>query len=99
MKGYLIANVDVSDAEGYEAYRSQTAAIIARFDGRFLVRGGKVEVREGTPCVQRLVVLEFPSMEQARIFYDSPEYQAVLPHRTANARSDVFLVEGCAPQV
>ena len=94
MKGYVIANIDVRDADGYEAYRSRTAEIIARHGGRFLVRGGKVEVREGEPGIARFVVIEFPDMEAARAFYDSPDYQAVLPHRTANSEGTLFLVEG-----
>ena len=51
MKGYVIANIEVRDAEGYEAYRSRTADVIARYGGRFLVRGGKVEVREGDEVI------------------------------------------------
>ena len=94
MKGYVIANVHVTDAAGYEAYRSRTAEIIACHGGRFLVRGGAVEVREGDPGIGRLVVLEFESVEAARTFYDSPEYQAVVPIREANAESSLCIVEG-----
>ena len=94
MKGYVIANIDVRDADGYEAYRSRTADVIAKHGGRFLVRGGKVEVREGDPGISRFVVLEFPDMAAARAFYDSPDYQAILPHRTANSSGTLFLVEG-----
>ena len=94
MKGYVIANVSVGDAAGYEGYRSQTAAIIARYGGRFLVRGGAVEVREGDPGIHRLVILEFPSVQAARTFYDSPEYQAVLPIRLDTANSTLFIAEG-----
>ena len=94
MKGYVIANVHVSDPAGYEAYRSQTAAIIAQYGGRFLVRGGAVEVREGEPDIGRLAVLEFESVEAARIFYDSPGYQAIVPARQANSDSSLFIVEG-----
>jgi uncharacterized protein (DUF1330 family) len=94
MKGYVIANVSVEDAPAYEGYRSRTAAIIAQYGGRFLVRGGAVEVREGEPGIHRLVILEFSSMEAARTFYDSPEYQAILPIRQANAESTLCIVEG-----
>lgn len=94
MKGYVIANVDVRDWEGYEAYRSRTADIIARYDGRFLVRGGAIDVREGEPGISRLVILEFPDMAAARTFYDSPEYQAILHHRTDNSTATLFLAEG-----
>ena len=94
MKGYVIANVSVEDAAGYEGYRSQTSAIIENYGGRFLVRGGAVEVKEGEPGIVRLIVLEFPSVEAARIFYDSPEYQAILPIRLDTANSTLFIAEG-----
>ena len=94
MKGYVIANVSVEDAAGYEGYRSQTAAIIEKYGGRFLVRGGAIEVKEGEPGIARLVILEFPSVEAARLFYDSPEYQAVLPIRLDTANSTLDIAEG-----
>jgi uncharacterized protein (DUF1330 family) len=94
MKGYVIANVSVEDAAAYEAYRSRTAAIIERYGGHILVRGGAIEVREGDPGIGRLVILEFPGVEAARTFYDSPEYQAILPIRQANAESTLCIVEG-----
>jgi len=94
MKGYIVANVNVRDPGGYEAYRSQTADIIAKYGGRFLVRGGEIEVREGDPGISRLVVLEFPDMDAARTFYDSPEYRAILPHRWENSTATLFLAEG-----
>jgi uncharacterized protein (DUF1330 family) len=93
-KGYVIANVSVEDAAGYEGYRSQTASIIERYGGRFLVRGAAVEVKEGEPGIDRLVILEFPSVEAARTFYDSPEYQAVLPIRFENASSTLVIAQG-----
>jgi uncharacterized protein (DUF1330 family) len=96
MKGYVIATIRVDDAEAYEAYRSRTGAVIESFGGRFLVRGGRVEPREGGMERDRVVVLEFPTMEQARAFYDSDAYQAILPIRQANADSHLFLVEGVA---
>ena len=94
MKGYLIATVAVEDADGYEAYRCRTREIIERHGGRFLVRGGKVEVREGTLERDRVIVLEFPSLDQARTFYESDDYQAIVPIRQRNADTLLFLVEG-----
>lgn len=94
MKGYVIANVSVEDAAAYEGYRSRTAAIIERYGGRFLVRGGAVEVREGDPGISRLVILEFPSVAAAQTFYDSPEYQAILPIRLDTASSTLVIAEG-----
>lgn len=94
MKGYIVANVTVGDADAYEAYRSKVEAIIERHGGRYLVRGGAVEVREGEPGIARLVILEFPSVEAARTFYDSPDYQAILPIRTVNATATLIIAEG-----
>ena len=96
MKGYVIATIRVDDAEAYEAYRSRTGAVIESFGGRFLVRGGQVEPREGEMAHDRVVVIEFPSMDRARAFYDSDAYQAIVPIRKAHADSRLFLVEGVA---
>jgi uncharacterized protein (DUF1330 family) len=93
-KGYVVANVSVADVEGYEAYRSRTRAIIESYGGRFLVRGGAIEVREGDPQIDRLVILEFPSVEGARNFYGSPEYQAIVPLRTSTSDASLFIAEG-----
>ena len=94
MKGYVIANVSVEDAAAYEGYRSKTAAIIEQYGGRILVRGGAIEVREGDPGISRLVILEFASVDAARTFYDSPEYQAILPIRFDTASSTLVIAEG-----
>src|SRR5260370_25818288 len=71
---YLIANVNVQDPATFEEYRKQVPATIAKHGGRYLVRGGRVERLEGSWNPTRLVVLEFPSMEQARRWYDSDDY-------------------------
>jgi uncharacterized protein (DUF1330 family) len=94
MKGYLIANVDVHDPSAYENYRSRTAAIVERHGGRFLVRGGAVEPLEGDPGFARLVIIEFPSVEAAHAFYDSPEYQEILPFRTSTSQGKLCIVAG-----
>ena len=96
MKGYVIATVRVEDAQGYEPYRQRAQEIIAGHGGRYLVRGGRVDVREGTLERDRVIVLEFPTMEQARAFYDSDDYQAIVPIRQRNAEAQLFLVEGVA---
>lgn len=94
MKGYLIANVDVTDPDAYVAYRLRTPDIIARHGGRFLVRGGEVTPLEGEMKPGRLVVLEFDSVEAAKAFYHSPDYQAVIPIRTSASTGDLVIVEG-----
>jgi uncharacterized protein (DUF1330 family) len=93
-KAYLVAQIEVHDPLGYDAYRSRTGAIIERFGGRFLVRGGELHLLEGEPDFSRLVVIEFPDSHTARGFYNSAEYQELIPHRTANARSMLLIAEG-----
>ncbi len=97
MAAYLLANLTVRDAQKFEAYRQAVPALIARFGGRYLVRGGAVEVKEGDPGLNRVVILEFPDMAAARAFYDSPDYAPLLALRLAGADGTVALVEGMAP--
>ena len=74
MSGYLIVQVKVTDPEQYAKYTAVTPDLIQRFGGRFVVRGGPVEELEGQHDGRRVVVIEFPSVEQARTFWHSPEY-------------------------
>lgn len=92
-KGYWIAHGRVDDSEGYEAYRQANAAPLAEFGGRFLVRGGARELREGE-AKPRTVVIEFPSYEAARACYDSPAYQAAIRLREGISASDLVIAEG-----
>jgi uncharacterized protein (DUF1330 family) len=94
MSAYLIANIQVKDPAKFAEYRDKVAPMIAAFGGRYLVRGGAVTPVEGNPGLQRLVVLEFASMDALRAFYDSPEYAPLLALRGEAAVSDVALVEG-----
>ena len=93
-KAYLIAEVDVHDAEGFEAYRSGVAPMIAAFGGRYLVRGGAVTALEGEPPTRRVVVLEFPSKAAAETFWHSEEYRPVAALRHKSAHSRIFMIEG-----
>ena len=97
MAAYLIANLRITDPERFDQYRQQVAPMIARWGGRYLVRGGAVQVLEGNPGLHRVVILEFPSMERLREFYGSAEYAPLLALRGASTVSDVVLVEGVAP--
>ena len=94
MPVYLIAEMEVSDLETYARYRAQVPEVIAPHGGRFLVRGGTTEAKEGAPPAGRVVVIEFPDMAAARRFYDSPDYQAILPLRLAASQGRLYLVEG-----
>jgi uncharacterized protein (DUF1330 family) len=96
MPGYVIAEVEVTDPATYEEYRKRVPAIVAQYGGKYLVRGGAVESKEGGWNPKRLVVLEFASLEQARKWYHSPEYAPVLALRLKAARSKMVLVEGAA---
>jgi uncharacterized protein (DUF1330 family) len=94
MAAYLIAHLQVRDPTAFGAYTSRTPAIIAKYGGRFLVRGGQAETVEGEARNQRIVVVEFPSMEAARAFYHSPEYAEAKRFRTPVSDAHLVLVPG-----
>jgi len=94
MPAYVIAEIKVTNPAGYEPYRPLAAASIVRFGGRFLVRGNKADLLEGTPAPERVVVIEFPDIETARRWYQSGEYQQALKIRQANSTGRVVLAEG-----
>jgi len=95
MAGYVIVDVEVLDPAAYKAYSEQVPATVALYGGRFVVRGGAYETKEGHWHPKRIVVLEFPSIEAARDWYDSPEYQAILPIRQMYSHCNFLtLVEG-----
>jgi uncharacterized protein (DUF1330 family) len=94
MPAYVIASIEVTDPAGYEAYRRRVPATIAQHGGRYLARGGHVEPVEGDWHPRRLVILEFPSLAQARRWYDSDEYREARAIRLRCARGDVVFVEG-----
>jgi uncharacterized protein (DUF1330 family) len=97
MKGYLIADIEVLDAAGFEEYRARVPATIAAYGGRYLVRGGAAEVKEGDWSPRRLIVLEFPSVARAREWLASPEYAPLIALRQRTARTRLVLAEGVAP--
>jgi uncharacterized protein (DUF1330 family) len=94
MPAYIIAEVEVTNPAGYEAYRPLAGASVAQYGGRFVVRGGNTELLEGSPDPARIVVIEFADMAAAKRWYNSPEYQEALKIRLANSRGRVMLVEG-----
>jgi uncharacterized protein (DUF1330 family) len=94
MAAYIVVNVDVHDPVRYEEYRKSVLPTLAAFGGRFLVRGGKVEVLEGSWTPKRFVIVEFPSAEKAREWWHSQEYAAPKALRQATSYTDMVLVEG-----
>jgi uncharacterized protein (DUF1330 family) len=96
-KGYVIAEITVTDPEAYKQYAAAVAPVVAKFGGKYIVRGGQTVAVEGDTPAGRIVVIEFDSLAAARSFEDSAEYQAVAALRHRAARSRLFLVEGTAP--
>jgi uncharacterized protein (DUF1330 family) len=94
MAAYLMGEIEVTDPAAYEDYRRQVLAVVTKYGGRFIVRGGKVETLEGGWSPKRVVALEFPSMDQARSFYRSPEYAPLIALRQKASRGKLILVEG-----
>jgi uncharacterized protein (DUF1330 family) len=92
-KAYWIARVDVTDPAAYENYRAANAAAFAKYGARFIVRGGRHEVREGA-ARSRNVVIEFPDYATAVACYESPEYQAAIRHRLTASVGDLIIIEG-----
>jgi uncharacterized protein (DUF1330 family) len=94
MAAYVMGEIEVTEPATYEEYRKQVMAVVTKYGGRFIVRGGKVETLEGGWAPKRFVALEFPSMEQARKFYGSAEYVPLIALRQKASRGKLILVEG-----
>ena len=93
-KAYLLVQDDVTLPDRYQEYAKHSPGIIAKHGGRYLARGGRTVTLEGQPAKSRVVVVEFPSLEQARAFYDSPEYVSARKLRDGAADAQFVVVEG-----
>jgi len=94
MSAYLIADIEVNDPTRYEDYKRMAAASVAEFGGTYVVRGGAAETLEGDWIPARVVVLRFPSLDQARAWWDSDRYASAKSLRHSAATSRIILVEG-----
>ena len=94
LAAYLIAEVDVIDATMFDEYRKGVPATIAAYGGKYLVRGGKTEVGEGTWQPKRMIVLEFADMKKLKAWYHSKEYAPLMAMRKKAARTNVVMLEG-----
>jgi len=94
MPAYLISTIEVTDPVAYEEYKKRVAAPLAVHGGKFIVRGGAIEHKEGAWRPKRVVVVEFESMAKARAFYESAEYAPAKEIRQRSSMSSVLLVEG-----
>ncbi len=93
---YYISEFELTDPEGIRPYSAAVESTFTPFGGRYVVRGGKVTSLEGSPA-KRVIMIAFPSPEQAQAWYDSPAYRSILPVRHESATSRVFIMEGFAP--
>jgi uncharacterized protein (DUF1330 family) len=96
MPAYVIANVDVRDAARYEEYRKMVLPTIQAFGGRFLARGGKIDSLEGPWQPNRIVIVEFPSVERAKAWWSSPEYAPAKALRQQTSEGSLIVIEGVA---
>jgi uncharacterized protein (DUF1330 family) len=94
MPAYFVAELEVTNPAGYEPYRAAVPGTIAQYGGRYLSRGAATELLEGGPEPKRIVILEFADAAAVKRWYDSPEYQKILPLRLANSTGRAFIVEG-----
>lgn len=94
MSAYVIVDVDIKDKVRYEEYKAMAAPTVTLYGGKYIVRGGKTEILEGNYKPNRIVVLEFENMEQARKWWDSPEYSKAKQLRQSIATTTMFIVEG-----
>jgi uncharacterized protein (DUF1330 family) len=94
MPAYLIARVQVRNPAAYEEYKRLAAASIEKFEGRYRARGGTTVTLEGEEEKNRVVVVEFPSLERAQAWYRSPEYQKAIAARTGCATGQFVLIDG-----
>lgn len=97
MAAYVIADIEVVEPIEYEEYKKHGPPTAALYGGKYIVRGGTVEVAEGDWMPRRFVVVEFPSLEQAKAWYTSPEYAPAKAIRHRTAKSNVIIVEGVKP--
>jgi len=94
MAAYVIAHVDVTDPIEYQEYIRMSPASIKAYGGKFLARGGETRVLEGNWQPKRLVIIEFPSATQARMWWESAEYAPAKAKRHATSTSELILVDG-----
>lgn len=94
MAAYVIVDVKINDPELYESYKKPTPATLAAYDGKFVVRGGKTETLEGDWEPGRFVMLEFPSVERAKEWWNSDIYTEAKAIRHKAAETQMIVVEG-----
>jgi uncharacterized protein (DUF1330 family) len=97
MSAYIIGRIKVSDPVQYSEYTKVTPAIIARFGGRFIARGGETATMEGPEETSRVVIIEFPALEDAKAFFQSEEYAEAKNLREGAAVAQFVAIDGVVP--
>jgi uncharacterized protein (DUF1330 family) len=90
----MIVEVETTDEALMTEYRKHTPGAVAKFGGKFIVRGGKTKTLEGGWTPSRVVVLEFPTYEKAEAFYHGEHYKPILEMRLKAGKSKAILVDG-----
>jgi len=98
MPAYLISQIEVHDPVGYEEYRKLVPSSLTKYGGRFIARGGKIDVLEGDWSPRRVVICEFESIERARQWYESEEYRPAMEIRKKTSTARIIVVEGAPPR-
>jgi uncharacterized protein (DUF1330 family) len=91
---YVIAEVTITDPQGFEAYRQMVPATVAKYGGKFVVRGGALEKLEGNWEPMRLVIIEFESAERAMQWWASEDYREAKELRQRTAQTNLIVIEG-----
>ncbi|MBL6856479.1 MAG: DUF1330 domain-containing protein [Rhodobacteraceae bacterium] len=94
-KAYVLVDTKISNSENYEIYKSKAKPIAEKFGGKYLTRGGDMDiVQNDLWSPTRLVLVEFPSIANARAFHDSNDYADIKKIRLENAESTLVILEG-----
>lgn len=95
-KAYVVAEINVTDLDAYREYVQAAFPVIQKYGGKFLTRGGTTVHVEGLPPAERVMIIEFASLERAKEFEYSKDYTDIAPLRQKSAESRLFIVEGAA---
>jgi uncharacterized protein (DUF1330 family) len=94
MLAYVIVDIDVHDPAGMREYLERVPGTLTKYGGCYIVRGGKFKIVEGDWQPARVVMIEFPNMEQAKRWYDCEEYKDMKEARFKAAKTNIVLVDG-----
>jgi uncharacterized protein (DUF1330 family) len=94
MAAYLLVNIEITDPAGFEEYRKAVSATIAAYGGRYLTRGGAMEVPEGEWMPKRPVILEFADLARLKAWYESPEYRPLIELWQRTSKGDLVVLDG-----